>query len=173
MPALGTSPAMFYLFLINPVAISQTRSKRLIETSDRANRWPCRQSSPLGQTNGKNGLSRLPFGHHFEESQTLSGQGIQYVGSIIQKADQWWQIKNYDQNDETAGYFLVDLASRLWLKRHDNDLNSFSYRHPERFLAVRTPCRERGFGIELAITKNNLHAMGAISNVVLLFIHTI
>jgi len=102
-----------------------------------------------------------------------SGQCVQYVGCITQKTDQRRQIKNYDQNDETAGYFLVDPASRLWLEWHNNNLYLFPYRHLKRFLAVRTPCCERSFGIKFTITKNNFRAMGTISYVVLLFIHTI
>lgn len=137
-----------------------------------ANLWPGSQSSPKGQTNGKKGLFWLLFGLDFEELLTVRSMRLTLVGCVIQKVDQRGQIKDYDQNNEAAGYFLVDLASRLWLKWHNNDLYPFPYRHLERFLTVRTPCCERGFGIKLAITKNNFRAVRAVSYVVFLFFHT-
>ncbi len=69
-------------------------------------------------------------------------------------------------------YFLVDFASRLWLKWHNNDLDPFSYCHIEGFLAVRTSCCEHGFGIEFAITKNYFCVIETIAYVILLFIHS-
>ena len=101
------------------------------------------------------------------------GQHIKSIKGIREHTDNRRQIKNNDQDYKTFGYFLVDLASRLWLKRHDNDFYFLSDRYLERLLAVRTPRGERGFGIKLPITKNDFRAVGAVANVELLFLHTV